>query len=375
MRRRLATSHRWLGITIGFFWALQGLGGALLVFHREMQRLEGPAVSAGPMASLDHIADQVGKALQRPLERIGVVDGRGDLLVAEYREQDGTRRAKLVDAARGETVGDRDLEPTSPISSNFWGWLHHFHKSLGGGRPLELAVGVSGLFLVTELVLGLWVAWPRRGAWRSAFATTRWRTSDQKLYGWHRALGLALGFPLLIAASTGVYLIFASDLRPLIAQAVPQSLPYSVASTAVLARSAEIGPQAAYHRAQTLFPSATFVSVTMPTTRSPAYTVRMHQPRELRSWSGLTSVTIDKSGRVLAQYDAVNAPLSNRICDAIFAIHSGEISGTVGRLLVLLLGLVLPTLYVIGIRAWLRRIKRQSARKQPKTTAMQGEVQ
>lgn len=375
MRRKLTAFHLWLGITIGLLWALQGLGGALLAFHRDMQRLEGPAVSTGPMAPLDRIADQAGKASQRPIERIGVADERGDLLVAEYRDQDGARRAKLVDAARGETVGDRDLEPGSPFGSNFWGWLYHFHEALGGGRALELVVGVSGLFLLTALVVGLWVGWPRRGAWRAAFAAARWRTRDQKLYGWHRALGLAAGLPLLIAASTGIYLIFASDLRPLIAQVVPHSPPYSVDSAAAPAGSGDIGPQAAYHRAQALFPSAAFVSVTMPTARSPAYTVRLRQPEELRSWSGVTSVTIDKSGRVLAQYDAVSAPLSNRIGDAIFAIHSGEIFGTIGRFLVLLLGLALPTLYAMGIWVWLRRAKRRRARKQPKTAAMRGEIQ
>lgn len=375
MRRKLIAFHLWLGITIGLLWALQGLGGALLTFHRDMQRLEGPAVSTGPMASLDRIADEAGRVSQRPIERIGVTDEHGDILVAEYRDQDGVRRAKLVDAARGETVGDRELEPGSPFGSNFWGWLYHFHESLGGGRALELTVGVSGVFLVTALVAGLWVGWPRRGAWRAAFAMARWRTRDQKLYGWHRALGLAAGLPLLIAASTGIYLIFAPNLRPLIAQVVPHIPPYSVDPAAVSAGSDDIGPQAAYDRAQALFPAAAFVSVTMPTTRSPAYTVRLRQSEELRRWSGVTSVTIDKSGRVLARYDAVNAPLSNRIGDAIFAIHSGEVSGTVGRLLLLLLGLALPTLYAMGIWAWLRRAKRRRAKRQPKTAAMRGDNQ
>ena len=38
MRKALFQLHLWLGLVVGLAWALQGLTGASLVFHREMDR-------------------------------------------------------------------------------------------------------------------------------------------------------------------------------------------------------------------------------------------------------------------------------------------------------------------------------------------------
>lgn len=38
-KRLYRNCHLWLGLILGGIWALQGLTGALLVFHREADRL------------------------------------------------------------------------------------------------------------------------------------------------------------------------------------------------------------------------------------------------------------------------------------------------------------------------------------------------
>ena len=75
MRKALVQLHLWLGLIVGLFWALQGLTGASLVFHRELDRLATPTV-AGPMISMDAIAARA----PRPVQMIGIADGSGDLL-------------------------------------------------------------------------------------------------------------------------------------------------------------------------------------------------------------------------------------------------------------------------------------------------------
>ncbi|MDQ3144346.1 MAG: PepSY domain-containing protein, partial [Pseudomonadota bacterium] len=89
---------------------------------------------------------------------------------------------------------------------------------------------------------------------------------------------------------------------------------------------------------------------------APVYAVRLRQPDEIRVWSGVTTVTLDAAtGRALHVYDAASAPLSNRLADAAFSVHSAEIAGLFGRLLLMLAGLSLPALYVTGLWAWWRR--------------------
>ena len=113
--------------------------------------------------------------------------------------------------------------------------------------------------------------------------------------------------------------------------------------------------------ARARFPDAAFVRVGLPSPKAPVYAIRLRQPDEVRAWSGTTTVTVDAvTGRVLDVYDPLTAPLSNRIADAAFSVHNGEINGVVGRLLVMLTGLSLPVFYVTGIWLWLAKRRRKS---------------
>ena len=95
---------------------------------------------------------------------------------------------------------------------------------------------------------------------------------------------------------------------------------------------------------------------------APVYAVRLRQADEVRVWSGVTTVSLDPaSGRILDVYDPLAAPLSNRLADAAFSVHSAEIGGIAGRVGLMLVGLTLPALYVTGILAWWKK-RRRSAR-------------
>jgi uncharacterized iron-regulated membrane protein len=167
-----------------------------------------------------------------------------------------------------------------------------------------------------------------------------------------------------------IWMIFAAELRPALAEVVPHELGYRAAPVRQVER--RIGPQAALERARAHFPDAAFVRLTMPTPAAPVYAVRLRQAEEVRVWSGVTLVSIDPaSGRTLHVYDPVTAPLSNRLADAAFSLHSGEIAGVAGRVLLMLAGLMLPVLYVTGVLAWWR--KRPSRRAWPNSATSQDE--
>ena len=356
MRKALVRIHLWLGLVVGLVWALQGLTGAMLVFHRDVDRFAMPAVTEGAMTSLDRIAAAAERRTGRPAEMIAISDGRGDLLNVHYRES-GSPRQLLVAAATGEPLADRDYNPATPFRGEPARWLYLLHESLLLHDSGETLIGLSGLLLFSSLATGLWIAWPRRGQWRLVFAVGRWRTARIKLYGWHRMLGLMAGALLLITVPGGIWMIFAAELRPLLAAAVPHDLPYKALPVERVER--RISPQAALDRARSHFPDATFVRLTLPSPAAPVYAVRLRQADEVRTWSGVTLVSIDPAtGRTLHVYDPVTAPLSNRLADAAFSVHSGEIAGLVGRILLMLAGLMLPILYVTGVAAWWKKRRR-----------------
>ena len=354
MRKALIQLHLWLGLVVGLLWALQGLTGAMLVFHREVDRLSTPAI-AGPMVSVDRIV----AAAPRPVQMIGIADGRGDLLNLNYKDGEHVRQLQ-VEAATGRAVATRDYEPPTPFTGSASRWLYLVHESLLLHDRGETLIGISGMLLLTALLTGLWIGWPGR-QWRAAFQWRRWRTTRIRLYGWHRMAGLLAGSLLLITVPGGIWMVFAADLRPAVARVMPHQLPYKAKAVDRLA--AVIAPQAALDQARTHFPQAAFVRLTFPTPAAPVYAVRLRQADEIRVWSGVTTVTVDaRSGRTLDVYDPVKAPLSNRLADAAFSVHSAEIAGLAGRILLMLAGLALPALYVTGIWAWLRKRRRRADR-------------
>ena len=91
--------------------------------------------------------------------------------------------------ASGQVVGTRERNPTSPFTGSGWRWVYLVHMSLMMGTPGRTLIGASGLFLFVTLLIGLFLAWPKRHAWRAAFAFSKWRSAVQQFYGWHRAAG------------------------------------------------------------------------------------------------------------------------------------------------------------------------------------------
>jgi uncharacterized iron-regulated membrane protein len=362
MRRALVQIHLWLGLVVGLLWALQGLTGAALIFHRELDRQGVGAMAPGPMVSLDRIVAVAEARSGTKVTMIGIADRPGDILNVHY--SGGGPRQLQVEAATGRPLRDRSNDPATPFDGSAWRWVYQLHESLLLHDRGETLIGASGLLLFSSLVTGLWLGFPRRRQWKQALGWRGWASLRAKLFGWHRLAGITAGALLLFTVPGGIWMAFAAELRPRLANIVAHELPYKPAPVARLGKI--ISPQQALTVARSQFPQAAFVRLTIPTAASPVYSVRLRQPGETRVWSGVTTVTIDaQSGRTRHVYDAVRAPLSNRLADAAFSVHSGEIAGVFGRILLMLAGLSLPALYVTGVWAWWRKRGRTSSRLRP----------
>ena len=359
MRRALVQLHLWLGLTVGLLWALQGLTGAALVFHRELDRQSVGAVAPGPMTSFDRLIADTEARTGAEVTMVGIADVRGDILNLHF-DRGGARQLQ-VEAATGRPLRERGNDPAMPLDGSAWRWVYLLHESLLLHDRGETLIGVSGLLLFSSLLTGLWLGFPKRRQWRKALGWRGWKSLRARLFGWHRLAGITAGALLLVTVPGGIWMVFAAELRPKLASIVNHELPYKPAPVDRLGDV--ISPQQALTLARSHFPDAAFVRLTMPSAASPVYSVRLRQAEETRVWSGVTTVTIDApSGRTLHIYDAVRAPLSNRLADAAFSVHSGEIVGLAGRILLMLAGLALPALYVTGIWAWWRKRGRKPAR-------------
>ncbi len=60
-------------------------------------------------------------------------------------------------------------------------------------------------------------------------------------------------------------------------------------------------------------------------------------------------------GRIIAEFDALKAPPARRFVDSLFAVHTGEIGGTAGRIIVLAIGAWLAVMIILGAALWMAR--------------------
>jgi uncharacterized iron-regulated membrane protein len=355
--RRLAiVAHLWLGLLIGGVWALQGLTGAVLVLHREADRALNPPqhapVAAGQWLPLGMLLAAAGA----PADRISIVDGRRDTVAVQVGKR-GEKRAIIIEAATAQRLANRSVDAPAANREGALRWLFMLHEALLAGDSGETLVGIAGLLLASGSALGLWIAapWrrlrPRRGPLRA------------RLWGWHRAVGVLAAAALLLLALTGAYMVWSKPLRPLIATIVPLQTP---PETATAAPVAVIGIDAAFAIARRQFPTAAFVAATLPGPKVAEYRFRLRQPGETRAIFGTTTVWVRAGdGRVAWRYDPLHAPLANRLIDAMFSLHNGEIAGWPGRLAVLATGLALPLLWFTGVWRWLLRRRGFARRARP----------
>lgn len=175
---------------------------------------------------------------------------------------------------------------------------------------------------------------------------------------------------------TGIYMTFPDTARAIVAKVVPvdRELARDVQSRRDIDGNGKaVSPQRALERALDIFPRARFVRLMMPGPTSPSYVVRLRQPGETPAWLGTTTVSIDPAdGHILSVYDPRTAPLIARIFDATLSIHNGEVAGLPGRILIMLVGLALATLYILGVRAWWNGRKREAERKARRAQRMAG---
>jgi uncharacterized iron-regulated membrane protein len=353
MKRKLRQIHKYLSLAVASLWLVQAVTGLLLVFHWELDDL----ALAGPRRTIDPA--KFGVFLQslkdsHPRESItGVYPSGGfperfDVLLAQ---PGGNIDALRVDG-EGAVLRER------PWNYDFLhiGWLQfatYLHQTLFMHTTGNWIIGLSGLLLLSNIGLGLSLAWARRGQWRRALTPPRTGPLVAKLYGWHRAVGLWLAVPALLFVSAGVIRAYDDPLAEHFENTRPAPTEAEAAREPV---SAAASPGEALRTALRLYPGSTLSALEFPDEHAPWFTVKVNQAHDLRRISGTTTVYVSsRSGRVLANYDTHAMPVKTRLWDAVYPFHTGEIGGVAGRCLVSLIALWLITMISLGVSQWLAR--------------------
>ena len=348
-KRGIVTAHRWLGLAAAAFWLVQLVTGTLIVFHWEMRdamlsNVDRPLDPAGIERRLDVLAPPGGKAAIGSMWTTAGFPNRFDIYFTDAAGADQSARI----AGDGTVLRAPDVP-----EGVFFETLVGLHHDLLAGPTGDWIVAISGLLLVTNLIAGLVVAWPRRGSWRIALKPLRKGAAAARLYSWHRAAGLWLIVPALLIAATGTLLKFPDALAGLPGAEKPALPPVAPAGKPV-------GFAVAVNVALRTLPGSRLTSVKFPTADDATYSVRLQTPDEIRSAYGGSIVLVDADdGALRGSYPITKAPPAARFANSIVPIHTAQFAGPIGRIILFIIGLGLNAMIVFGLLLWVRRRKKR----------------
>lgn len=345
---QIKTLHRYVSLVFAALWAFQAFTGCLIVFRWELDDV----TTGGPRAAFESHAfgarlDALVRQAGTDVSSVWASTGRGDRFDVYY-SKDGADKALRVDG-KGATVRDRNNSGLS--NGNIYDRLSDLHMALMLGDAGRVFIGISGLLLLTNLGLGLKMAWPRAGQWFKALRKPKTKPGLPFLYGWHRTLGLWLSVPALITVAAGVLLAFDDPFEGAFKAGIvpPQDVTASVVPP--------VPPSVALEAALQAYPGATLSGFSMAGADQPYYKIRLHAPGEMPRIWGMTTVFVGAAdGKVLSRYDARRLHSAPRlILDTIYPLHTGQIGGVFGRIVPLLIGLWLMAMIGLGISLWWER--------------------
>ncbi len=238
--------------------------------------------------------------------------------------------------------------------------IHQLHTHLLfrglGGLGGKVVTGAA-LVLFVLLLSGLYLWWPLkriRISWRGSAARRSW-------FDLHNTIGAVSLIVLLALCGTGIAIGFERTSTRLFytmtgSEPVPRPNPHVPIPAA---NAVQIGLDSAFAIARAALPGAAPFAADVPA-RDEAYFIRARYPED-RTPGGRSQVLIDSyTGRVLFAQGSRTAPAGARMVIANRAIHTGDLGGIPGKIVVSLVSLGLVFQVITGLLMWIRRSQREA---------------
>jgi uncharacterized iron-regulated membrane protein len=376
MRTVLWTLHRWIGIGFALLLVPIAVSGALLVWHDNLDAVIHPGRYAvtgvqlvQPSAYLASAATALGSEIQPAAVRFPADEGWPVIVMgrAASRSEGGPPRIMNVylDPPTARVLDVVDFR------ASLFGWLHRFHENLTipeySGRAVVGWVGVGMMFLA---LTGIWLWWPRNGAFLPGL---RWRRAAHTTTNLHHLLGFWISVPLAAVSFTGIYLAFPQTAREAMSSIAPMTPQGQRPGVGAIVRDTRLNPDSALSAALTAQPDTRAAVIFLPTVnasrvgRDRAPGGEGGRPREgggvgeigplwriqLRGTASETAtVTVDdRSGAVERSPDLL---AGDRAAQWMRWIHEGSHSGPVWQFAVFLTGVFPLVFAVTGVIMWWR---------------------
>jgi uncharacterized iron-regulated membrane protein len=346
--------HLWLGVGAAIFLVILGLTGSVTAFENDIEHWLHPGlyyVQVGPHvlpeAELIQTVEQrfaparVAMAhifRQADLARLMQLNDRSTVLISQY---DG----HILGRTTGPSTTQRII-----------GYIHQLHTHLvpdPRSAPKAAKIGgaivhFAGLILCVLVILGV-ILW-----WRNKRTTIAWRAPWFRIcFDAHHAIGIYSALFLFIAAFTGV-IVGQGDLIAQLARST-ETLRFPQLHSDGAGVVIPISVDRAEEIARAVIPGTTVNDIQFPLNPKGVFMVILRVPEET-SEAAHSYIFVDQySGKVLHTVNFLDEP-GYRLIRFNRSIHTGDVWGTPGHILVSLSSLTLVAMVVTGLVIWLKKL-------------------
>jgi len=370
--------HRYLGLATLVFLAIAGITGCILTADKPLDAALNADLFRQPPNTAPLDAVQAAQALQAARPDLTVLSfpahvAPGDTVPVSVMAADPKHPLAysevFVDRADGHLAGARLAGPGWDRRHIVLG-VYSFHYTLLAGTAGRWLMGICALGWLIGNVVGLYLTFPVRerfaspGFWKkwSALWTFRLKSPLPRLVlDLHRASGLWLLIPATVLAFTSVAMNFFDEAFTPAVQAISPARPSPFdAPPPALAPGR---PKITFAQAQALaVQRATALGLAWKPARlswSPErgfYSV-MLAPGGVETYSRLGPIdyAFDGDGRFVSEDNPYSDSAGRKLSRALYPLHSGQVIGLPGVVLIFILGLATAEMSITGVYLWLKR--------------------
>ena len=373
MYRSLVFVHRWSGIIAAALLIVAGVTGSALAFRGDLDRWLNPEMLVvAPRGEALGADALVARVQQRyPEAVIGTVtpgagpDSAWTFFLAkrpaggagagEMRAAPFSPAIVYVDPYSGEITGTRNRGEFRLDRANLLGVLFEIHHDLFLGLPGHWILGIASAVWILLSLIGIYLAIKQGGGLRRAFAVDLRGNVRRVLLDLHRSLGLISVVAVIAVALSGIYLNLRQEFTAVVQWFSPVSAPPERGwPNRPVTAPAPVGVEQAIAAAEKSMPGARAQSVAINGQKA-FYRVRLLQAGD-RYERGDTNVYVSmQDGAILETRSLFGDTAGDAFLGWQRPLHTGEVFGVTGKLIVLVLGLVPVFLGASGIYLWLWR--------------------
>lgn len=353
LRSALVWTHRWVALATSVVLLVACFSGILLAFERPLVRLldaEANVVAVRgatqPVrvwleAALAAHPGTTALSIRLPTE----ADDAAVVLLNQGKNVhvDPYDGRVLATRGRGQGVGER---------------INKLHGTLFAGELGHTLVALTTALLLFLVGSGLYLFWPKPGAWRRALTVRPRGPLRRVALELHNVAGFVTALPAAVLAFSGVFMAYEGSLAPLAHRALGGPASHRLADTA--GDGADVDVDAALAAARAVVPEAKLTALALPAPDTPirSYTVLARFPEDL-SGSGRTRVDVTVAGGIARALESSREqPSGVRFVALQRPLHTGEALGVVGVGVVVATSVLLSLQTLTGFVLWLLRRKR-----------------